>query len=563
MKLWTKHFWTRPFWIRPFWIRPFWIRPFWIRPFWIRHGVGLASLVFGMLLVLLVLLLLLVTQFGFRTLRSDTLTVELGFEASASPRARAFDQHVLEALERGYFGTELRRRLDRPAQQVQLDAFWADTCEVRQLDFERFGRWQSGRNAAVLDEEFDPSAVHSISSGHRIAGLLQSPASGINYAAATTYCAAAGGRLPWADEWEAMAVGTEGRLYPWGNDFDDSAWPYQSAHRNAAQSCALHPEAASPEGVQDLAGGVMEWSRGQRDAHPQERQPGAHGAPAARVRGRPLYALAAAWLAIEPQTLSHHLGFRCVYPAPPAATLSWGAKPKVVAIPAGVYPLGVPEDLRLARVAVLLPAARQVRVPGLVSQAPGTRRLEASRCEVSRREYRAFLRHPLARLGLFANEHEPKWQAYRPHNWQAQRQDLDLPVSGVNWWAADAFARWAGGRLPRVEEWQLLAAGADANTYPWGNEYVVDRATTGDQAEPGVRPCAAAAGDVTATGVQDLAGNVSEWTLSVTAERGDYVAWVQGGNWLLPGKTTARSVFGRLVPLTHRSDSIGFRVVYD
>ena len=507
----------------------------------------------------LVLLLLLLTQFGSRALHDDTVTVELGFEASHSRRARAFDQFLFEALERGYFGTELRRRLHRPAHTAQLDAFWADTCEVRQLDFERFARWQQRDGAAVSD----PGALYSSSSGHRIAGLLQSPASGVNYNGAVAYCAAAGGRLPWAEEWEALAVGREGRLYPWGDTFDDSPWPYQSAHRNAAQPCALHPATATPKGVHDLVGGVMEWSRGQRGIHTLQRQPGAHGAPAVRVRGRPLYALAAAWLDIEPQTRSHHLGFRCVYQQPPVATLPWGAMPKSVMIPAGRYPLGVPRDLRLARIAVLLPAARQHQARSLISQTRGPRRIAVSRCEVSRSQYRSFLRHPLARLGLFANEHEPRWQNYTPQNWEQQLQRLELPVSGVNWWAADAFARWAGGRLPQVEEWQLLAAGPDANSYPWGDEYATNNAATGDQAEPGPRRCADAVHDSTANGVHDLAGNVSEWTLSVTAERGDYAAWVQGGNWLLPGKTTARSVFGRLVPLTHRSDSIGFRVVYD
>lgn len=508
---------------------------------------------------ILVLALLSLTQFGSRRLPTDSVDVELGFQASQSPRAQAFDQFLLEALERGYFGSELKRRLHRPAHTTQLDSFWADTCEVRQIDFERFARWQQ-RDAAQLP---DPTALHSSSSGHRIAGLLQSPASGVNYNGAAAYCAAAGGRLPWAEEWEAMAVGREGRLYPWGDTFNERPWPYQSAYRNAAQSCALHPETATPEGVHDLASGVMEWSRGQRSAHPLERQSGAHGAPAIRVRGRPLYALAAAWLAIEPQTRSHHLGFRCVYQQPPTTTLPWGAMPKSVAIPAARYPLGIPPDLRLTRVAVLLPATRQRNARNLISQTQGARRLKVSRCEVSRSEYRSFLRHPMVRLGLFANEHEPRWQDYRPQNWQQQLQQPELPVSGINWWAADAFARWAGGRLPQVEEWQLLAAGADANPYPWGDDYAVDNAATGDQTKPGARRCADAIHDRTANGVHDLAGNVSEWTLSVTAERGDYAAWVQGGNWLLPGRITARSVFGRLVPLNHRSDSIGFRVVYD
>ena len=680
----------------------------------------------------LLLVLLLVTGFGAHGLRGDTVAVALGFAKSDSPRAAALDAALLEALERGHFGEELRTRLDRPAYGVSLPAFYADVCEVKQLDFERFAGWHrrqfggdgnadsaagdgsgntgningnagtaagdgngnngntdsaagnAGNNdgntagnlagddtdgnagtaaadgngntgntdgnpetetktagngnrnldtggngndgnltgntgniagnagtaaadgngntgntdsvagdgngntgntdSAAADDDGNTgntdgntgtaaaegtgntgnnpnqSTPYSTSTGHRIAGLLASPASGVDYAAAAAYCQAAGGRLPWAEEWEAMAVGRGGRLYPWGDAFDAAAWPYQDAHRNAAQSCGLH-DAATPEGVHDLANNVMEWSNG-RAVGGGAFQPGAHGAPAVRASGRALYALSAAWLPVPPQTRSHHLGFRCIYGKPPAKPLPWGATPAQAKIPAGDYTLGMPRDLRLARIAVILPAERRREARNLLASKQA-RRLEVGRCEVSRREYRAFLRNPLVRLGLFANEHEPRGRDYTPRNWQAQSAALDLPVSGVDWWSADAFARWAGGRLPRVEEWHLIAAGADANRYPWGDDYQPGNAVTGDATadESGAQPCGTR--DQTETGVADLAGNVSEWTLSVTAERGDYAAWVQGGNWRLPGNPTTQTTFGRPVPLNHQSETIGFRVVYD
>ena len=517
---------------------------------------SIAAFGLGVLLVLIGLL----TRFGSHALRGDTVMVQLGFTHSSSSRARALDEYLLETLERGHFSTELRQRLQRPAHQMQLDGFHADTCEVRQIDFERFASW---RQRIGGDADFAAGALYSSSSGHRIAGLLSSPASGVNYAGAEAYCEAASGRLPWAEESEAMAVGRGGRLYPWGDTFDESSWPYQSAHRNASQPCGAHPTAATPEGIHDLAGNVMEWSRGQRAAHPP--QPSAHGAPAVRANGRALYALSAAWLGIKPETRSHHLGFRCVYDQMPPKSLAWGAAPTQVTVAGGEYPLGVARDLRLARIAVLLPVAQQREARALVDTRTSqtAKSLEVSRCEVSRRDYHAFLRHPLVQLGLFANEHEPRGQDYTPRNWQRQLQQSELPVSGINWWAADAFARWAGGRLPRIEEWQLLAAGAEANPYPWGDDYAPGNAATGDQPQPGAHRCGQVVRDRSADGVHDLAGNVSEWTLSLTAERGDYAAWVQGGNWLLPGRSTARSVFGRVVPLNHRSESIGFRVVYD
>ena len=228
-------------------------------------------------------------------------------------------------------------------------------------------------------------------------------------------------------------------------------------------------------------------------------------------------------------------------------------------------PVGLPPDVRLARLAVILPDAQLREARALLASAEdAARRIEVGRCEVSRREYGNFLADPLARSGLFANPQEPAGEDYVPEDWERQRTDPDLPVSGMSWWAADAFARWTGGRLPRSREWQLLAAGPEARLYPWGNRYDPGAAVTADLPEHGPRSCLTpAVRDSSAGGVLHLAGNVSEWTQSIAVERGNYAMWVQGGNWLLPGRETARGSFARLVPLNHRSPDIGIRVVYD
>ena len=524
------------------------------------------------------------------SLRADTVAVSPGILPAPGERARIVDEHVLAAIESHAFGRELRLRLDRAPRQVRLEPFLVDRCEVRQIDFERFAKWYEAISrpfrapeAVAAPESFDapdgptdlPPATppanrtpvpFSSSTGHRIAGLLQSPATGVDFSDAALYCAAVGGRLPWAEELEAAAAGREGRLYAWGDSFDPGPWPYLDAWRNASRPCGSHPPSDSPHGVRDLNGNAMEWSAGSLAVPADLRRPAAHGAPAVRSRARAVYALNATWLPIEPATRSHHLGFRCVYDVRPPEERPWGGRAgAVVPIAEGEYPVGLPPDVRLARLAVILPDAQLREARALLASADrAARHFEVGRCEVSRREYRTFLADPLARSGLFANPQEPAGEDYVPDDWERQSADPDLPVSGMSWWAADAFARWAGGRLPRAREWQLLAAGPEARLYPWGNRYDPGAAVTADLPEHGPRPCPAPdVRDSSAGGVLHLAGNVSEWTRSIAVDRGNYAMWVQGGNWMLPGRDTAHGTFGRLVPLNHRSPDIGFRVVYD
>lgn len=78
----------------------------------------------------------------------------------------------------------------------------------------------------------------------------------VNWEQANAYAKSIGKRLPTEIEWEKAARGTDGRMLPWGDFYDDSFVIY-SKNNTRGQSIA---KPASPYGCFDMAGSVWEWT---------------------------------------------------------------------------------------------------------------------------------------------------------------------------------------------------------------------------------------------------------------------------------------------------------------
>ena len=489
----------------------------------------------------------------------DTVAVPIVIQERPDSVGKVFDEIILDNIHSFRYIKSLNHVFQKGPLDKSIDrGFFMDRCEVSQNDFRVFANWiklheERARGSRAFGQPDDWKHT-SNTQEHSISGKLSAPASGVTYFDAHAYCKVAGGRLPTEHEWIAAASGPGQNLYPWGNTFQRDSLPYLDPLLNAAQKCGTHPGNATPLGVFDLAGNnVSEWaSNSESPLEPVIMGGNAYNQP------RAIYHLNALYRFAPPVYRSPYVGFRCIYDRPVRRT-PWHKEIDSVEIPAGVYAVGVPEDARIPKF-LFNAAPEQIAIIEEFFQRPqdsGTDdALHVMRAEVTRRQYQRFLDDSFVQLKIYADRNEPEGHSYRPPDFDRQLEDIDLPVSNVDWWSAYAFSRWAGGRLPRAEEWAVVASSLGQNVYPWGNDGNVRYAAR--LQAPKSNPL-----DETEQGVYDMGGNVSEWTQSVTSQNGKVVLVVKGGNYLLPSEVTAMVGFNNFVSPHYRSPSLGFRVVFD
>ncbi|MDY6970274.1 MAG: SUMF1/EgtB/PvdO family nonheme iron enzyme [Spirochaetota bacterium] len=137
----------------------------------------------------------------------------------------------------------------------------------------------------------------------------------------------------------------------------------------------------------------------------------------------------------------------------------------------------------------------------------------------------------------------------------------DCPVVGVSFYEAEAYAKWAGKRLPKEIEWERAARGTDSREFPWGNKFSIDMCNT---SESGIRSTT----DVTAypsgrspVGCFDMAGNVWEWIDSWYDDSKE-MRVIRGGAWSYDNMNCRCSFRGFNLP-SLADQSTGFRCIKD
>ncbi len=106
-------------------------------------------------------------------------------------------------------------------------------------------------------------------------------------------------------------------------------------------------------------------------------------------------------------------------------------------------------------------------------------------------------------------------------DWATQQSHPDYPVVCISWHDAMAYVRWLAKltgqpwRLPTEAEWEKAARGTDERIYPWGDTFDKARCNIGESGICTTTPIGRYPSGESPSHVQDMAGNVWEWTSSL------------------------------------------------
>ncbi len=201
---------------------------------------------------------------------------------------------------------------EKPQHKVYLDAFWIDRTEVTNQQYQRCVAAGACHQSYFADNASLNGDTH--------------PVVGVSWDDAIAYCRWAGRSLPTEAQWEKAARGTDGRIYPWGNQ--TASCDYAVMLENGSGNCGQgnqswpvgsKPQGASPYGALDMAGNVSEWTTSLHRSYPYDATDGREDVQSdnARImrggsRYDPVSLVRSAYRRIVLDSSRRtHLGFRC------------------------------------------------------------------------------------------------------------------------------------------------------------------------------------------------------------------------------------------------------------
>jgi formylglycine-generating enzyme required for sulfatase activity len=146
---------------------------------------------------------------------------------------------------------------------MDMKAFWIDKYPVTNEQFKKFV------DATKYHPKDDLDFLKDWQNGSYPEGTGDKPVTWVSLEDARAYASWAGKRLPHEWEWQYAAQGTDGRLYPWGNEWNAANVPVPDKSRTmrGPDSVTAHPNGVSPFGVMDLVGNVWQWTDEYIDEH--------------------------------------------------------------------------------------------------------------------------------------------------------------------------------------------------------------------------------------------------------------------------------------------------------
>jgi hypothetical protein len=130
-----------------------------------------------------------------------------------------------------------------------------------------------------------------------------------------------------------------------------------------------------------------------------------------------------------------------------------------------------------------------------------------------------------------------------------------------------AYAKWVGKRLPTAEEWEVAIRHPQEKVFPWGDDWrnnlILSKNIQTSWTFPETKPIGTGKNGRSVSGIEDFAGQVSEWTSNVMPHHGVQFRMLQGASWFHRDPISYRSAFGYYSYEGWSSAFTGFRCASD